>query len=571
MKRIFLNISVFACIAILTGACNKSLLDQNNPDAITSIDLWKDPQLIGLYLNTIYGDRPGWNYNFYDNIADDSRSNWTGNEPNNHIYDQWIDGDVGGYTAYWKYEEVVRINDFLANIDAAEMDNDTKTRYKGEARFMRAFLYFEMVQRYGGVPLITAPQNIKDDLSVPRSSMNDCFKFITAELDQAATELSLDAPRGRVSKGAAMALKGRVLLYWASPQYLTANDADLYKNVESINSNTQGAGAKERWKAAADANKAVIDLNRYALYPDLRQLWLDKSENNKEAIFEVQYKKGFKSHGLDALVKPPYLGAGDGGQRFPLQELVDAYPMKNGKLIGEPGSGYDEHNPYAGRDDRFYANIGYNGAKTWGNKGGVLTEISLETFEGGRDYGNMDAGNTLTGYYTLKALDPQNINYSYRAGSDQPWLEIRYAEVLLNYAEAANEYLSAPDASVYDAVNAVRSRAGITTTIATGSLSRDAMRDLIRNERYVEFSLVEQKRYWDIKRWGIADQKLNNVKYHSVYITKTGDTFTYEYPERDPRPLKFDKRMYWFPIPASELTKNLKLMQNQNWPLPPGR
>ncbi|MET7000466.1 RagB/SusD family nutrient uptake outer membrane protein [Chitinophaga defluvii] len=571
MKRISFNILFLTCAIIFFSGCDKNLLDQNNPDAITSKDLWKDPKLIGLYLNTIYGDRPGWNYNFYDNIADDSRSNWTGNEPNNHIYDQWVDGDVGGYTAYWKYEEVVRINDFLANIDEAEMDSETKARYKGEARFMRAFLYFEMVQRYGGVPLITVPQNIKDDLSVPRNSLNDCFKFIIAELDQATAELPPNAPRGRVSKGAAMALKGRVTLYWASPQYLTANDADLYKDVESINSNTQGAGATARWKAAADANKAVMELNKYALYPDLKGLWLDKTDNNKEAIFEVQYKKGFKSHGLDALVKPPYLGAGDGGQRFPLQELVDAYPMKNGKLIGEPGSNYNANDPYVGRDDRFYANIGYNGAKTSGNKGGVLTEIALEIFEGGRDYGNMDAGNTLTGYYTLKALDPSNINYSYRAGSDQPWLELRYAEVLLNYAEAANEYLPAPDASVYDAVNDIRNRAGITTTIPTGSLGKDAMRNLIRNERYVEFSLVEQKRYWDIKRWGIAEQKLNNVKYHSVYITKSGNTFTYDYPERDPRPLKFDKRMYWFPIPASELTKNLKLLQNQNWPLPPGR
>jgi hypothetical protein len=571
MKHISLNILLLACTSLLFSACSKDLLDQNNPDAITSIDLWKDPELIGLYLNTIYGDRPGWNYNFYDNIADDSRSNWTGNEPNNHIYDQWVDGDVGGYTAYWKYEEVVRINDFLANIDAAQMDDATKTRYKGEARFMRAFLYFEMVQRYGGVPVITKVQHITDDLSVPRNSLNDCFRFIIAELDQAATELSPDAPRGRVSKGAAMALKGRVALYWASPQYFTTDDNALFKDPETINSNTQGAGTAERWKAAADASWAVIASEKYDLNPDLKALWLDKSANNKEPIFEVQYKKGFKSHGLDALVKPPYLGAGDGGQRFPLQELVDAFPMKNGRLIGEPGSGYVPGDPYAGRDDRFYAAIGYNGARAWGNKGGALTQITLETFEGGRDYGNMDAGNTLTGYYTLKALDTQNINYSYRAGSDQPWLEIRYAEVLLNYAEAANEYMAAPDQSVYDAVNKVRTRAGIAPELTMGSLSKDQMRALIRNERYVEFCLVEQKRYWDLKRWGIAYDKLNNVKYHSVYITKTGSTYTYDYPERDPRPLKFDKRMYWFPIPGSELTKNLKLMQNDGWPLPPGR
>ncbi|GGC12549.1 membrane protein [Parapedobacter defluvii] len=571
MKRISILTLYIASLAVFLSSCSKDLLDQNNPDAITSEDLWKDSKLISLYLNTIYGDRPGWDYNFYDNIVDDSRSNWTGNEPNNHIYDQWLDSDVGGYTAYWKYEEVVRINDFLANIDNAAMDEATKTRYKGEARFMRAFLYFEMVQRYGGVPIITEPQKITDDLNVPRKGLNDCFRFIVAELDQATAELPADAPRGRVSQGAAMALKGRVLLYWASPQYFTTDEEALYKDVETISPDTQKPGAAERWEAAAKANRAVMALNKYDLYPDLTTLWIDKSEANKESIFEVQYLKGYKTHGLDALVKPPFLGAGDGGQRFPLQELVDAFPMKNGRRIGESGSGYVASNPYVGRDDRFYAFIGYNTAKTKGNKGGVLTEISLETYEGGRDFGNMDAGNTMTGYYTLKALDPQNINYSYRAGSDQPWIEFRYAEILLNYAEAANEYMATPDNSVYDAVNAVRTRAGITVPLTYGSMNKNQMRDLIRNERYVEFCLVERKRYWDIKRWGLAEEKLNNVKYHSVYITQSEGGWNYSYPERDPRPLRFDKRMYWFPIPGSELTKNPNLQQNQYWPLPAGR
>jgi hypothetical protein len=200
--------------------------------------------------------------------------------------------------------------------------------------------------------------------------------------------------------------------------------------------------------------------------------------------------------------------------------------------------------------------------------GPPVKEITLEIYKGGRDYDAVPTAkvyNTITGYYTRKAINPDNTIYNSGIGSDQPWIELRYAELLLDYAEAQNEYLAVPDGSVYDAVNAIRERAGITAVIPAGSLSKDSMRNLIHNERYVELCF-EKKRYWDIRRWNLASALLNGKKYTGVVITKQPDnTFTYEYVPVDARPNVFQPKMNYMPIPQTEITKNRNLEQNPGW------
>lgn len=240
--------------------------------------------------------------------------------------------------------------------------------------------------------------------------------------------------------------------------------------------------------------------------------------------------------------------------------------MRNGKRITEAGSGFNPSMPYEGRDDRFYAFIAYNGAKMKGTTSGPpLREITLEIYKGGVDYDADPASviyNTITGYYTVKAVNPENTIYTYGYSSTQPWIEIRYAEVLLNYAEAQNEYLSSPDASVYQAINAVRRRAGITADISEGNLSKEEMRELIYNERYIELSF-ENKRYWDLRRWKLAVSRLNGKSATGVIITKNANgSFSYDYQPIDPNPPVFQERMYLLPIPLAETTKNPNLLPN---------
>lgn len=550
MKRYHIHyLSVILLLGVM--ACNKNFLDPRNPDSIPPEEALHDAGLTELIVNGIYNDLLGWNRDLYiatTDATDEARTNYP-----SEVAWQVLRGDwdaTSNPMDVWSnlYASIRKANEFLSKIDAATIDEATRNRLKAEVRFLRAFQYFNLVKRYGGVPLITAPQGLTDDLQVSRNTITECFTFITTELDAAAAALPDNAVRGKAGKGAALALKGRALLYQASALYNEKNDATL-------------------WKQAAAASKAVIDLNSYALYPDIKQLWQDLSGGNKEAVFEIQYKMPEKYHGWDAMVTPLVIANGDAGHVSPLQELINAFPMQNGKRIAEAGSGYNAADPYTGRDNRFYADIGYNGATRKGMMNGALTEMTFLIYKGGRDYDSVPSGqvyNTITGYYTLKMVDQSNTIYTWGYGSVQPWLEIRYAEVLLNYAEAQNEALGTPDASVYDAVNAVRKRAGITTELPVGSLDKTAMRDLIRNERYVEFCF-ENQRYWDLRRWKTAVTTLNGKRGNGIVITKQGSSFSYAVQPVDPQAAVFSEKMYFMPIPFDEISKNKNLEQNNGW------
>ncbi|MBO9732681.1 MAG: RagB/SusD family nutrient uptake outer membrane protein [Chitinophaga sp.] len=551
MKRYHLHY-LYILLSLACMACGKNFLDPRNPDAITPEEALHDAGLTELIVNGIYNDLLGWNRNLYiatTDATDEARTNYPSEAAWQVLRGDWDATsnpmDVWGNL----YASIRKANEFLSKIDGATIDDANRRRLKAEVRFLRAFQYFNLVKRYGGVPLITKPQSLTDDLQVSRNSLTECFTFITTELDAAAADLPGQAPRGKAGKGAALALKARTLLYEASPLYNEKKDASL-------------------WKQAADAAKAVMNLDQYSLYPDIKQLWQDMSANNKEPIFEVQYKMPEKYHGWDAMLSPLVIANGDAGHVSPLQELINAFPMKNGKRITDAGSGFDAANPYVGRDDRFYADIGYNGAKRKGMLGGTLTEITLLIYKGGRDYDSVASSqvyNTITGYYTLKMADQSNTIYTWGYGSVQPWLEIRYAEILLNYAEAQNEALSTPDASVYDALNTLRKRAGIQNNLVPGTLDKNAMRDLIVNERYVEFCF-ENQRYWDLRRWKTAVSTLNGKKGTGMVITKQPNgTFSYTTQPVDPQAAVFSEKMYFMPIPFDEISKNKKLEQNTGW------
>ena len=218
---------------------------------------------------------------------------------------------------------------------------------------------------------------------------------------------------GKANKHSAKALLGRVLVFWASPLYNPDADAS-------------------RWQKAALINKEVIDGGNYSLHPSFRNIMIDK--NNEEEVFSVQYQKPFRDHGWDSWGQPDSQSKQDAVERSPVQEFVDAFEMKNGKGINEAGSGYDPKNPYVNRDPRFDATVLYNGASFFG--------ATIYMYEGAPIDGINLPYATITGYLIRKGMNESNKDYYGNSGSDQNWIELRYAEVLLNYAEAQNESLA---------------------------------------------------------------------------------------------------------------------------------
>jgi len=538
MKNILLYL--FLTISLLTfTSCSKDFLDREATSSIPEEKVFNDPALIQLFVNNLYADVPAFDHELYDNITDESRNFWGGN-PRNVVQGQWFP-DYNPMD-YWAYDQVRRTNMFLLKVDDSILNDDEKVNLKGQVKFLRAKLYFDMVKRYGGIPIITEPQELDDDLFVKRATTDETFEFIIQELQEAISLLpeshgdrSIDV--GRINKHSARAFLGRVWLFWASPLYNTANDIN-------------------RWKSAAEINNTVIESGKYQLHGDFRRIMLDK--NNEEEVFSVQFLKTLREHGWDSWAMPDSRSRQDASRRSPVQELVDAFEMKNGKRISDPASGYNPEDPYINREPRFDATLIVN-ESVFGYQG-----LPVYTYVGGDDGINIPY-QTVTGYLMRKGTNEANQDYYGGVGSDQNWQELRYAEVLLNYAEAQNEALSSPDQSVYDAIEQIRKRAGFDVYHLPKGLSKEQMRERIHHERYIELSF-EQKRYWDLRRWKVAVDVLNGKRFGAMYITKMDDgSYTYEVKPVDGVPCVFQEKMYFLPIPQREIEKNPELNQNEGW------
>jgi hypothetical protein len=296
----------------------------------------------------------------------------------------------------------------------------------------------------------------------------------------------------------------------------------------------------------------------YSLFQDYETLFLTK--NNSEIIFAKKFNAPVRIHGTGMAYNPgfetinlPAGSFGGWGGIAPTQNLVDAYEMKDGKPINQSAL-YNPNDPYKDRDARFYATVLYNGSEFGGKK--------VETFEGGANSKSVSDDASNTGYYIRKFLYPsaEKMAQLYPSTSDQDWIFLRYAEVLLNYAEAHNEAVG-PDATVYDAINQLRSRPSVNQPPLPAGLSQADMRQRIRNERRVELSF-EEHRYFDIRRWGIAKEVLNGPLY-GMKITKTATGFNYERIIFENR--VFQDKMVVLPIPQAEIDKNPAAKQIAGW------
>lgn len=544
MKKVIYSLLSVASISLLS--CQKNLLDQVPKDSLSELTVWSDPQGAKQFVNGIYGNMPsgfdrnygGWAKGLYllDGVTDDGDvcMPWTSAE-------QMETGDFLPSSTPWGelwadyYRLVRQTNVALANLDKIP-DANAKNQLKGEAYFLRAFVYHDLLRWYGmkstgteptGVPIIDKPLTLKDSLQIPRSTYDQTVDFILSDLHKAEQILPSKSgtDAGRATKGAAYALESRVLLY------------------------------AERWQAAAAAAKQVVDQGEYSLFPDYRTLFLTK--NNAEIIYAKKFQDPDKTHfwtnaGFDVINSPrSFKGANDAGWggNVPTQNFVDSYEMTDGQSQSTSPL-YDPTQPYNNLDPRFYATVVYNGSTFRGHV--------MELFPGGADITNQPE-DTKTGYNIRKFHDERYPIYT--KSSDQDWVYIRYAEILLNYAEAQNEAVG-PDASVYTAINTVRQRQSTNMPPLQPGLTQSQMRNKIRNERRIELAF-EEHRFFDIRRWRTAESLLNGPLY-GTKIAKVGPgQFTYTRYPFETR--KFPFRMYVFPIPQSEVDKNPAAKQIAGW------
>ena len=413
-----------------------------------------------------------------------------------------------------------------------------------------------MVKRYGGVPLITVPQELTDDLFVKRTSTKDCFDFIINELKACAEGLPASFSGdnlGRVTKGAAKAFLGRVLLFRASPQFNPSNNA-------------------EHWQTAYNYNKETLDYligQGHALYSDYGKLFLE--EMNQEVIFAIRYENPTRTHTRDAKCRPITFSMNNTGGNHPTQEVIDRFPTVDGKTYTYANWKKDGKNDiftlWQNRDKRFYATVVYQGV-TYFNTVMELNENAQNDYAYGKNMGSR------TGYYSKKGIDESiSISDCQKSGTD--YIDIRLAEVMLNYAEAAVEVGKQGEA--FEILKQIRERAGINETSSDPELkgkvyglnpnmNQSEMREAVREERFIEL-LFEQKRMWDLRRWMIYDKlMIGQEKRHALVMNKQTDgTYTTYLFDRDNTPMIAKQNMYFLPIKRSELSNNPNLEQTKGW------
>lgn len=567
MKYLKLILYIFLCC--IGSSCQK-ILDKKNLSAVNQQDVWNNLDLATAYVNAIYAqDLPEWSTE-WTNYSDESGGG------GDHMYGQLTENSID----YWPYQNIRAINVLLDNIDKGTLSLSNRQSLKGQALFFRAWLYFQMVIRYGGVPLLLKPEKLTDSLLVKRAPTSVCMNQIVADLDSAIAYLPvIDASSpdndGHVHKGTAMAVLGRVLLYYASPQFDPSQTAS------------------GRWQAAYDANKTALNYlqaHGFGLYPDFAGLWFN--EMNKEDIFVRRYQyspdNNMSYNHWAAATRPLDASQGSTGANRPSLEMVKAFPMKDGKMINDPSSSYQYDSSYfwKNRDPRFNATIAYNGS-LWplSNEAGRIEW----TYVGGEQNNP-----TPTGFYCRKAVDvTQDAIGAYESSTD--WAELRFAEVLLNYAESANEI--GQTSAAYPELIAVRQRAGIDpgTDGLYGlkpGMTQDEMRHAIMFERRIEFAF-EGKRYWDIRRRRLFETDLNGTRRHGYTVelkipeqqwdqirsSNTSqsmlnlldqhytDYFKNEVNLLDTKfSINWKPEYYFFAIPSKYLQLDSKLEQTDGWP-----
>ena len=531
---------------MLTGFTSCSdFLDRYPTEELSDGSFWKTKTDAEMAVSDIYRCLPTWDID--EDINSDNAVHgikWANGNVSKGVYDPADQGWSGDY-GY-----IRRCNLVLQKLEEMELSQSDKEPIAGQAYFFRGYIYFELIRKFGDVPYIDQPLKLTDVEDITRTSKDEIYTKIMADFDKAFSYLPEEWPAtqwGRITKGAAMAMKARAALYFGN------------------------------WETAATAAKSVMDLNKYDLYDKentgkYQELFWEKTDGCEEIILAVQYNAPDKTNYLIGWECFPTKGWGG---LNPTQSLVDAFEDSEGAPISKSKI-YSEKNPFANRDPRLEVNVLHDGEEMYG------VTIKVAPLKSSGSTGIAQHGDaTATGYYQQKWLDPNIDPQSAGWEMGKDWVTIRYAEVLLTYAEAKNE-VSPLDDSAFEAVNQVRRRVGMPelqktdATKPTYCATQDDLRQRIRNEWRVEFALEGGKRQWDIRRWGIAKDVLNapflGIKYKMVDDPINADSkdggkvcVLYEGDNVKLAGSRYEDHNYIYPIPQSEIDLNPKLTQNPGY------
>lgn len=565
MKSIkkYLFIPVIFLIGIcMVSSCKKNPLDRPLELDVQDSTIFKNISYTTEYVTDIYGGVisgytalggfTGNNGTMYEAATDDAVHANLSNDSYRYTNGTWgptfNPDDIYGNS----YRGIRKCNVFFENIGKVQVkdhgrdlviNNITATvqrdRLIGEVFFLRAYYYFDMLKRYGGVPITLQSLSLQDDINLPRKTFDEVVKRVVLDCDSAFKRLpdtyigsATENYYGKGTKWSAAALKARTLLYAASPLNNPGNDLS-------------------KWTLAAEAAKPFNDGTTSAMFnlaPGItgyEGLFKTNTSTNKEIIWS---RVATNSNTLESANFPVGEVNGNGGV-CPSQYLVDAYEMKDG-LPYTTSPLYSAANPYANRDPRFAVSIFYNGSP--------IKARTIETFDGGLD-GAQKSNGTRTGYYMRKHIDPAiDLGAATPGTTQRNWIHFRLAEMILNYAEAVNE-AQGPTNEVYTAMNLIRNR--VTMPVLPTGLTQVEMRERIRNERRIELSF-EGHRYWDARRWNIAKDVFNR-KMRGMKILKAGSTFTYTPYDMEQK--VFTENMNRYPFLFFDLQSNPKLVQNPGW------
>lgn len=497
MKKILI-ISA-AWMSFVFTSCKKNFLDKNPNDQIASETFWNTEADVKMGLTGIYHvmrDRTTFNHGrmLWDGLTDIA---YTKQYPS--IAPGIIEPTSGSIVANVYndcYVGISRANIFLTNADKAPMADANRTMYKAEAYFLRAYFYFILTEFYGGVPLYTTPVTIAES-QVKQSTKEVVVAQILQDVEKAVAGLPNTAYTGHAVKGSALALKAQVLMH------------------------------NNKWAESAAAANEIITSAKFSLYNDYQKLFLTEGqENNPEIIFSVRFLKPDAPMITNNDHNPDLIGA-HGHSLSALKKFVDEFEATDGLPISQSPL-YNPANYKLNRDPRLKYNVRDENEKMIVN---------------GAPYN----GESWTTPYSIeKYVNWKNAPYSFETRSDQDYIIFRYAQVLVMYAEAKNE-ATGPDASVYAAINAVRARPTVNMPPLPAGLDKDAMRARIRHERIVELGM-EGLRYWDLKRWKIAETVIPTV------VDPSGIKRVFN-------PAKH----YLFPFTQSERDRNPNLDQNPGY------
>lgn len=636
VKKIYVSLILGLSIIFCMDSCvdSESLLDKEESNDIYEDMVFTDPYNAIWFLNNIYKSmNDGFNVFGSDNsggmlgnAVDEGM--WKANWDNAYKMSSgaWTSELVLiNYDPWKKYYKAIRAACcFLEQADEIPdsvepfIDESVRTRMKGEARFLRAYFYGELLKFYGGVPLITrtlAPDE-SEELHKPRAKFDDVVEFICTEAMAAAEALPhvneyADSDWGRATKGACYALVSRVRLLAASPLF---NDPDNPEGNEF-----RGQYDPKKWEVAAEAAKYFLENtnDQYRLhqstnparYGDYEDLFLRRY--SPEIILAYQQKQfselernclpgNFFNYSPFSVVNNfPTLNTVAEYEVVKLDpdgNVESTYPLGMDKLLElyesntvDPESGFDPQNPYANRDPRFYQSIWYNGA-AWPARGNTeANTLKFQTYSGGAQDATPN-GFYCTGFYNRKFLDAWANLTGYGPGAklsvNHNFIIFRYAEILMNYAEAVNEAFGNPGVapagypmSAVDAVNQIRARAkypqydvpdfkwpagmpksaaGQSITPLSPGLTKEKMRECIIHERWIEF-FQEEFRYFDLNRW----KKRTPVTIYKQIIQKDGDNLTFSVSNLFTK--TWNDKFYLFPIQEDEMNKSPQYVQNPGW------